>query len=84
MYLKNQIQSEADDESDIPMQPSVSFEATQVPPPGLIDNTDLYKSANLQLKTRLMELRDFVILPQSAWHYLLSWHGIVNEKSSKP
>ncbi|XP_058391704.1 ubiquitin carboxyl-terminal hydrolase 11 isoform X3 [Diceros bicornis minor] len=45
--------------------------------PGCINNAKLFEDqVNWRLKKGLVEGEDYVLLPEAAWHYLVSWYGL--------
>ncbi|XP_066212303.1 ubiquitin carboxyl-terminal hydrolase 11 isoform X1 [Saccopteryx leptura] len=45
--------------------------------PGCVSNTKLFEDeVNWHLKKGLKEGEDYVLLPVTAWHYLVSWYGL--------
>jgi DUSP domain len=70
-----------EEDSDVPQQPSLSF-SQDCTSPGPVDNSELFKQGTSNLKAKLKELKDFVILPEGVWCYLLSWYGLVSGKTT--
>ena len=70
-----------EEDSDVPLQPSLSY-SQDCTSPGPIDNTDILKQGTNVLRNKLKELKDFVLVPISAWTYLQAWYGLESESTS--
>ncbi|XP_045394924.1 ubiquitin carboxyl-terminal hydrolase 11-like [Lemur catta] len=49
--------------------------------PGCINNAELFEDqVNWRLKEWLVEGEDYVLLPEAAWHQLVSWYGLKHDQ----
>ncbi|XP_032242140.2 ubiquitin carboxyl-terminal hydrolase 4 [Nematostella vectensis] len=48
--------------------------------PGPLDNSNLFTDDRVTLKDHLIDELDYNLVPEAAWHKLVSWYGLVNDQ----